>query len=74
MVCKAWEEQYEDGRAKGLSQGILQGIQKGKQDILFSLVDDGTLTMDEAAEKVNMTKEAFALEPEKAGYKVATEV
>lgn len=70
MVCKAWEDQYEDGRVKGVSQGI----QKGKLDILFSLVDDGTLTMDEAAEKVNMAKEVFALEMEKAGYKVATEV
>lgn len=73
MVCKAWEEQYEDGYEDGCAKGLSQGISQGKLDILFSLVDDGTLTVEEAAGKVNMSKEAFADEMEKNGYKVATE-
>lgn len=64
-MCKAWEEQYEDG--------VAEGIEKGKRDVLYSLVDDGCLDIEEAARRVGMSEAAFADAMEAAGYKVAVE-
>lgn len=68
-MCKAWEEQYEDGVAEGLSRGI----EKGKRDVLYSLVDDGCLDIEEAARRVGMSEAAFLDAMEAAGYKVTVE-
>lgn len=36
-----------------------KGIQQGTMNTLFSLVEDGILTLDDAAARVNMTPEEF---------------
>lgn len=36
-----------------------KGIQQGTMTTLFSLVEDGILTLDDAASRVNMTPEEF---------------
>ena len=60
-MCKAWEEQYEDG------------VENGKRELLFSLVSDGCLDIDEAVKRSGMSKDSFADAMEAAGYKVAVE-
>ena len=49
----------EQGISQGMAQGITQGITQGKLSLLKDLVDDGTLTMEVAAGKVNMSVEEF---------------
>ena len=53
-----WEEPYEDG----------------KREAFFSLVSDGTLTLEVAIEKSGMSKEDFVDAMEEAGYKIPVEV
>ena len=38
---------------------VRKGIQQGTMTTLFSLVEDGILTLDDAASRVNMTPEEF---------------
>ncbi len=48
-----------EGIRQGLEQGISQGMAQGKLSLLKDLVEDGTLTMEAAAGKVNMPVEEF---------------
>ena len=45
------QEMMRKGREEGMQQGIMT--------TLFSLVEDGILTLDDAASRVNMTPEEF---------------
>ena len=47
------------GLEQGISQGMAQGITQGKLSLLKDLVEDGTLTMEAAAGKVNMSVKEF---------------
>ena len=62
-MCEAIEvlmnRRETEGIRQGLEQGITQGITQGKLSLLKDLVDDGTLTMEAAADKVNMPVEEF---------------
>lgn len=53
-VCKAWEEQKECG----------------KMEMLYSLVQDGTLKAD----KANLTVTQFVDSMNKAGYKIQSTI
>lgn len=57
-VCKAWEEQKECGKMK----------------MLYSLVQDGTLKADKAADKANLTVTQFVDSMNKAGYKIQSTI
>lgn len=66
-ICEAIEvlmnrrenEGIRQGLEQGISQGMAQGITQGKLSLLKDLVEDGTLTMEAAAGKVNMSVEEF---------------
>lgn len=62
-MCEAIEvlmnRRETEGIRQGLEQGISQGMAQGKLSILKDLVEDGTLTMEAAAGKVNMSVEEF---------------
>ena len=62
-MCKAWEDQKEagiqEGRKVGIKEGRKAGIQEGKFNVLLSLVQDGTLEINIAANKMNMTVDEF---------------
>ena len=66
-ICEAIEvlmnrretEGIRQGLEQGISQGMAQGITQGKLSLLKDLVEDGTLTMEAAAGKVNMPVEEF---------------
>lgn len=62
-MCEAIEvlmnRRENEGIRQGLEQGISQGMAQGKLSILKDLVEDGTLTMEVAAGKVNMSVKEF---------------
>ena len=45
--------------ARGIEKGIEQGIKRGTLNTLISLVNDGILSIEEAAARVNMSVESF---------------
>ena len=60
---KGREEGIAKGRAEGLAEGEAKGTIKGKAEgrwtTLMELVQDGLLTMKEAAKRAGMSEEAF---------------
>ena len=46
---------YEEGHKEGLEQGLSQG----RLDMLLSLVKDGSLTVENASAKLNVSVEEF---------------
>lgn len=62
-MCNLSEGVLEKGIQRGIGQGIEQGIQRGKEQgresALVELVNDGTITLEKAAEKAQMTVEEF---------------
>lgn len=44
---------------KGREEGMQQGMRQGTMTTLFSLVEDGILTLDDAVSRVNMTPKKF---------------
>lgn len=58
-VRKMWEEEArEAGHERGLEEGLEQGLVQGF-NALFSLVDKGRITEEEAAQSLNIPLEAF---------------
>ena len=57
------EEGYEAGReegyASGRTDGLSEGESKGSFSMLAELVNDGTITIQKAAEKAGMDEAAF---------------
>ena len=53
------EKGREEGRAEGLAEGEAKGTIKGRAGALIELVQDGLLTMKEAAKRAGMSEEAF---------------
>ena len=54
-MCQAIRELIEDGKLEGRQEGRAEG----KIDMLFELVRDGLLTLENAAKKANFTVEEF---------------
>ena len=50
---------FEEGHKEGLEQGIEQGLSQGRLEILLSLVKDGSLTVEKASAKLNISVEEF---------------
>ena len=51
--------QYNEGRAEGIAEGMEKGVEKGTLKTLWSLVCDGILPLEAAAERIHMTPEEF---------------
>ena len=59
LMNRRENEGIRQGLEQGISQGMAQGITQGKLSLLKDLVEDGTLTMEAAAGKVNMSVKEF---------------
>lgn len=55
-MCKAFEDEREEGRAEGRAEGRVEG----KINALVELVKDGLLKLEDAAKRLNMTPEELA--------------
>lgn len=69
-MCKAWDDMILDGKREGIREGKREGIREGQNNMLYSLVQDGSLDIEIAAKKINMTVDEFKKSMEAANYKV----
>ena len=53
------EEGRKEGREEGLEKGLKKGLEKGAIQTLWSLVNDGLLTMEIAAAKAGLNEKEF---------------
>lgn len=58
-MCKAWEDQRNEGRAEGREFEIFQSVQEGDYGI------------SRGAEKLGITEKEFCVRMENAGYKIS---
>lgn len=56
------------GKAEGRAEGRAEGKAEGKMDSLVSLVNDGDITLERAAEKLQMTIPAFKEKVKEYGF------
>ena len=45
--------------ARGIAKGRQEGIKEGTINVLISLVNDGILSVSDAAKRANMSEESF---------------
>ena len=65
--ARTFAEQRAEGRAEGIAEGIAEGMAKGMVkgrtegifDTLAGLVNDGILSLDDAAQRAGMTTAEF---------------
>ena len=70
-IHDAYDEGIEQGRTEGIEQGRIEGIERGRiegieqgrelggLEMLIGFVQDGTITMEQAAARISMTVEEF---------------
>nr|WP_314757747.1 Rpn family recombination-promoting nuclease/putative transposase [uncultured Lachnoanaerobaculum sp.] len=59
VEAKGIEKGMEKGIAKGREEGIKEGIKEGTINVLISLVNDGILSISDAARRAGMSEESF---------------
>ena len=74
-MCEALDKLINEGEKRGEERGEKRGmecgIERGTLQTLMSLVDDGSITVEKALTKVDMTEEEFLAKMEEAGYKIS---
>ena len=63
-MWKAIEDLIADGKTEGHAEGRIEG----RLEALFELVQDGLLSIKDAALKASMAEDVFSSEMKKAGY------
>lgn len=62
-LCKAFEDEREEGRMEGKAEGKAEGERIGREmgafAMLCGLVKDGLLKLEDAAKRMNMSEEMF---------------
>ncbi len=71
-MCTYADYIEQKGIEQGISQGIKQGITQGKFDSMVSLVNDGDITLETAAKKLQMSIPAFIKKAQEYGFKLTT--
>ena len=63
-MCEIMEriaaEERREGKLEGILEGKQQGILEGQLNMLFNLVHDGIISMEEAARRAEMSENAFS--------------
>ena len=63
----ARKEGLEEGLEKGRKEGLEEGRKEGHMEMLKQMVENGVITVSQAAEQINMTTDEFLL---KTGLKL----
>ena len=63
----ARKEGLEEGLEKGRKEGLEEGRKEGHMEMLKQMVENGVITVSQAADKINMTTDEFLL---KTGLKL----
>ena len=68
-MCKALDNleriRFEEGEAKGFARGEAQGLAKGREKTVFELRRKGNLSLEIAAETLNLSLEEYARREER---------
>ena len=68
-MCKALDDleriRLEEGEAQGFARGEAQGLAKGKENTVFELRRKGNLSLEVAAETLNLSLEEYAKREER---------
>ena len=68
-MCKALDDleriRFEEGEAKGFARGEAQGFAKGRENAIFELRRKGNLSLEVAAETLNLSLEEYAKREER---------
>ena len=68
-MCKALDDleriRFEEGEAKGFARGEAQGFAKGRENAIFELRRKGNLSLEVAAEELNLSVEEYVRREEK---------
>ena len=68
-MCKALDDleriRFEEGEAKGFARGEAQGFAKGRENAIFELRRKGNLSLEVAAEALNLSVEEYARREER---------
>ena len=68
-MCKALDDleriRFEEGEAKGFARGEAQGFAKGRENAIFELRRKGNLSLEVAAEALNLSLEEYARREER---------
>ena len=66
------EKGIKEGIEKGIKEGIKQGLQKGREEgnqMIYSLVEDESISMEQGAQKLAISVEKLRANMINAGYK-----
>ena len=66
------EKGMKEGLQKGIKEGIKQGLQKGREEgnqMIYSLVEDKSISMEKGAQKLGISVEKLRANMINAGYK-----
>ncbi|MDY5102255.1 MAG: Rpn family recombination-promoting nuclease/putative transposase [Agathobacter sp.] len=69
-MCKAWEDQKEEGRTEGRTEGLTEGRTEGHLFEVYSSVQDGDYGIERGAEKLGISEEEFEKRMLEAGFKI----
>ena len=58
-MCEVLDRVEARGIEKGIEKGRQEGIKEGTVNVLISLVNDGILSVSDAAKRANMSEESF---------------
>lgn len=68
-MCKALDDleriRLEEGEAQGFARGEAQGLAKGRENAIFELRRKGNLSLEVAAEALNLSLEEYAKREER---------
>ena len=68
-MCKALDDleriRLEEGEAQGFARGEAQGLVKGRENAIFELRRKGNLSLEVAAEALNLSLEEYAKREER---------
>ena len=68
-MCKALDDleriRFEEGEAQGFTKGEAQGLAKGREKTVFELRRKGNLSLEVAAETLNLSLEEYARREER---------
>ena len=68
-IEKGMKEGLQKGIQKGLQKGIKEGISLGGNQMIYSLVEDKSISMEKGAQKLEISVEKLRANMLNAGYK-----
>ncbi len=68
-MCDVAQRLEDRGIKKGIQEGLQQGISQGGNQMIYSLVEDGSISLETGAKKLGIGKEKLRANMINAGYK-----